>query len=86
MILSNVSFTVPPGQTFALVGDTGNGKSTIIRLLFRFYDVNDGVIRMDGQDISKVNSNSNEISLESKKSHQQLLILFRYPRILLENT
>ena len=64
MILSNVSFTVPPGQTFALVGDTGNGKSTMIRLLFRFYDINDGVIRIDGQDISKVNSNSNNISLE----------------------
>ncbi|KAK7473352.1 hypothetical protein BaRGS_00035400 [Batillaria attramentaria] len=41
-ILTNISFTVQPGQTLALVGHTGSGKSTIIRLLFRFYDVNSG--------------------------------------------
>ena len=65
LILSNVSFTVPPCQTFALVGDTGNGKSTLLRLLFRFYDVNNGVIRIDGQDISKINNinSQNKIAL-----------------------
>ena len=53
-ILKNVSFVVPPGQTFALVGPSGAGKSTIIRLLFRFYDIQSGVIKFDGQDISQV--------------------------------
>uniref|UniRef100_A0A673L019 ATP-binding cassette sub-family B member 6 n=1 Tax=Sinocyclocheilus rhinocerous TaxID=307959 RepID=A0A673L019_9TELE len=53
-ILKDVSFTVLPGQTVALVGQSGSGKSTIIRLLFRFYDVQGGCVKMDGQDISKV--------------------------------
>ncbi|MBN3314880.1 ABCB6 protein, partial [Atractosteus spatula] len=53
-ILKDISFTVMPGQTVALVGPSGSGKSTIIRLLFRFYDVQGGCIRIDGQDISKV--------------------------------
>ncbi|XP_013874023.1 ATP-binding cassette sub-family B member 6 [Austrofundulus limnaeus] len=53
-ILRDVSFTVLPGQTVALVGPSGSGKSTIIRLLFRFYDVQGGCIRIDGQDISEV--------------------------------
>ncbi|XP_048861851.1 ATP-binding cassette sub-family B member 6-like [Brienomyrus brachyistius] len=53
-ILKDISFTVMPGQTVALVGQSGSGKSTIIRLLFRFYNVQGGCIRIDGQDISKV--------------------------------
>lgn len=57
-ILRDVSFTVLPGQTVALVGPSGSGKSTIIRLLFRFYDVQGGCIRIDGQDISKVKQTS----------------------------
>uniref|UniRef100_A0A668AIH6 ATP-binding cassette sub-family B member 6 n=1 Tax=Myripristis murdjan TaxID=586833 RepID=A0A668AIH6_9TELE len=57
-ILRDVSFTVLPGQTVALVGQSGSGKSTIIRLLFRFYDVQGGCIRIDGQDISKVKQSS----------------------------
>uniref|UniRef100_A0A3Q3BAY9 ATP-binding cassette sub-family B member 6 n=1 Tax=Kryptolebias marmoratus TaxID=37003 RepID=A0A3Q3BAY9_KRYMA len=57
-ILRDVSFTVFPGQTVALVGPSGSGKSTIIRLLFRFYDVQGGCIRIDGQDISKVKQTS----------------------------
>ncbi|TTE66790.1 ATP-binding cassette sub-family B member 6, mitochondrial [Bagarius yarrelli] len=52
-ILKDVSFTVLPGQTVALVGQSGSGKSTIIRLLFRFYDVQGGCVRIDGQDITK---------------------------------
>ncbi|KAF9911903.1 Homocysteine S-methyltransferase 1 [Linnemannia zychae] len=51
--LSNISFTVPQGKTVALVGPTGSGKSTILRLLFRFYDVSSGRILIDGQDISQ---------------------------------
>ena len=50
-ILNHVSFTVPAGDRVAVVGASGAGKSTIARLLFRFYDVTEGSIRIDGQDI-----------------------------------
>jgi ATP-binding cassette, subfamily B, heavy metal transporter len=53
-ILKGVSFTVKPGQKLALVGHSGSGKSTIGRLLFRFYDVTGGAIRIDGQDLRSV--------------------------------
>src|SRR5215210_2487263 len=53
-ILKGVSFRVPPGRTLAIVGPTGAGKSTISRLLFRFYDATDGAVRVDGQDIRDV--------------------------------
>ncbi|OGS82280.1 MAG: metal ABC transporter permease [Gallionellales bacterium GWA2_59_43] len=50
-ILEDVSFTIPAGQTVAVVGASGAGKSTLSRLLFRFYDVQDGGILINGQDI-----------------------------------
>ena len=53
-VLHGVSFTVAPGQKVAIVGPSGAGKSTVGRLLFRFYDVNAGEIRIDGQDIRSV--------------------------------
>ncbi|WP_026669836.1 ABC transporter ATP-binding protein [Butyrivibrio sp. AE3006] len=53
-ILHNVSFTVKPGESVALVGPTGAGKSTIVSLISRFYNVDSGSILIDGQDISKV--------------------------------
>ena len=53
-ILDGVSLTAEPGQTVAIVGSTGSGKSTIGRLLFRFYDVNEGALRIDGQDVRSV--------------------------------
>ena len=53
-IIENISFTVPAGKSYALVGSTGAGKSTIMRLLYRFYDVNEGAILIDGQDIRSV--------------------------------
>jgi ABC-type transport system involved in Fe-S cluster assembly fused permease/ATPase subunit len=57
-ILHGVSFAVPPGATVAIVGSSGAGKSTISRLLFRFYDVNAGRITIDGQDIRAVTQDS----------------------------
>ncbi|XP_052348663.1 ATP-binding cassette sub-family B member 6 isoform X2 [Oncorhynchus keta] len=58
VILRGISFTVMAGQTVALVGQSGSGKSTILRLLFRFYDVQGGCIRIDEQDISRVTQTS----------------------------
>ena len=53
-ILHDVSFTVKPGESVALVGPTGAGKSTIVNLVSRFYDVDSGRVLIDGNDISKV--------------------------------
>jgi ATP-binding cassette, subfamily B, heavy metal transporter len=50
-ILKGVNFHVPAGKTYAVVGPSGGGKSTLARLLFRFYDVTDGAIRVDGLDV-----------------------------------
>lgn len=57
-ILKNVSLSVPGGQTVAIVGTSGSGKSTIGRLLFRFYDVQGGALRIDGQDVRDVTQES----------------------------
>ncbi|NGQ90931.1 ABC transporter ATP-binding protein/permease [Rhodobacter sp. HX-7-19] len=57
-ILKGISLTVPAGQKVALVGPSGSGKSTIGRLMFRFYDVNGGAIRIDGQDLRDVTQGS----------------------------
>lgn len=56
--LANVSFKAKSGQTVALVGETGGGKSTILKLLYRYYDVEKGAIRIDGQDIRSVTLDS----------------------------
>ncbi len=53
-ILHGVSFEVPPGGTVAVVGHSGSGKSTLARLLYRFYDVDGGSIRIDGQDLREL--------------------------------
>jgi len=57
-ILHDVSFEIPAGHTLAVVGASGAGKSTLSRLLFRFYDVDDGAILIDGQDIRQVTQQS----------------------------
>ncbi|MFC3616705.1 ABCB family ABC transporter ATP-binding protein/permease [Lutimaribacter marinistellae] len=62
-ILHGVSLTVPAGQTVAIVGATGSGKSTVGRLLFRFYDVTKGALRIDGQDIRDVTQESLHASI-----------------------
>ncbi|HLO06577.1 MAG TPA: ABC transporter ATP-binding protein [Terriglobales bacterium] len=53
-ILRDVSFTIEPGETVAIVGHTGAGKTTIISLLMRFYDVQKGAIRIDGVDVKEM--------------------------------
>jgi ATP-binding cassette subfamily B protein len=53
-VLKDVSFTIEPGETVAIVGHTGAGKSTMISLLLRFYDVQQGAIRVDGVDVREM--------------------------------
>src|SRR6056297_4063568 len=61
-IVEDVDFTVAGGDTLALVGPTGAGKSTVLKLLLRMYDVDEGEVRVDGQDIS-------EVTLPSLRQH-----------------
>ncbi len=58
VILNDVSFDIKPGQSVALVGPTGAGKTTVVNLISRFYDVNSGRVLIDGHDISKVTLHS----------------------------
>ena len=58
IVLKGVSFTVPAGKTVAVVGPSGAGKSTISRILYRFYDIKDGRVTIDGQDIRDVTQES----------------------------
>lgn len=53
-VLDDVSFTITPGETIALVGPTGAGKTTIVNLISRFYEVTDGSVRIDGRDVRDV--------------------------------
>ncbi|WNC69268.1 ABC transporter ATP-binding protein/permease [Thalassotalea nanhaiensis] len=53
-ILKDVNFTINPGEKVAIVGASGGGKSTLVKLLFRFYDLSSGSIQIDGQDISSL--------------------------------
>ena len=57
-ILEEVSFTIPAGCTLAIVGPSGGGKSTVSRLLFRFYEVDGGAVRIDGQDVRAITKSS----------------------------
>jgi len=56
-VLRDVSFTIEPGETIAVVGHTGAGKTTLISLLLRFYDVQKGAIRIDGVDVKEMDLN-----------------------------
>ncbi len=66
-VLKNVSFTVKAGESVALVGPTGAGKSTIVNLISRFYNVNQGRVLIDGQDIS-------EVTLHSLRSQMGIML------------
>src|SRR5690625_2780949 len=68
-ILKDLTFAVEPGQRVALVGASGAGKSTIARLLYRFYDLNQGAIRIDGQDIRHVTSSEEHTSALQSRGH-----------------
>ena len=57
-VLDDVSFTIKPGETIALVGPTGAGKSTIVNLISRFYDVQGGTVKIDGYDVKDVSIES----------------------------
>jgi ATP-binding cassette subfamily B protein len=57
-VLEDVSFTVQPGETIALVGPTGAGKTTIVNLISRFYDIEEGTISIDGYDVTQVSIES----------------------------
>lgn len=67
LVLEHLSFDVAAGQSVALVGETGAGKSTIVSLLSRFYNLNDGAILIDGTDISTV-------TLRSLRSHMGIML------------
>ena len=57
-VLDDVSFRIAPGETIALVGPTGAGKSTVVNLISRFYDVQEGIVKIDGQDVKQVSIES----------------------------
>lgn len=57
-VLSDISFTIEPGKKLALVGESGEGKTTLANLLLRFYDLNSGQVLVDGQSIAGVTQNS----------------------------
>lgn len=57
-VLQNVSFHIKPGETIALVGPTGAGKTTIVNLISRFYDIQEGSIKIDGHDIKSISIES----------------------------
>ena len=79
-ILSNVSFKAAPGDSIALVGPTGGGKSTIVNLLSRFYDIQGGVITIDGHDIKGV-------TLDSLREQMGIMLQdpFLFPGTIIEN-
>ena len=81
-ILNGVTMEIPAGKTVAIVGSSGSGKSTILRLLYRFYDSSEGSISIDGQDIKEVKLNSLRYDLKKKSImfcyHKNSVLLTAY--------
>ena len=71
--LDKVSLTIAPGEKLGLVGRSGAGKSTLVKLLLRFYDVEDGRIEIDGQDIAKVTQDSLRLNIGMVQQDSALL-------------
>jgi ABC-type multidrug transport system fused ATPase/permease subunit len=71
LVLHNINLSVQPGQRVAFVGDTGAGKSSIIKLLLRFYDVTSGVVKVDGYDIRDITQHSlrNQMGIVLQETH-----------------
>lgn len=65
-VLDDVSFDITPGETIALVGPTGAGKTTIVNLISRFYDIQEGIIRIDGYNVK-------DVSIESLRSQMGIM-------------
>ncbi len=84
-VLNNLNFKVKPGEKIALIGPSGGGKSTIVKLLLRLFDLKSGEIAIDGQDISKVTQDSlrREVTLVPQDPilfHRSLMENIRYGR------
>lgn len=79
-VLNNISFKVKPGETIALVGPTGAGKTTIINLISRFYDTNSGEVLIDGKNVSHVD-------IESLRSQMGIMLqdTFLFSTTIMEN-
>ncbi len=81
--LEQVSLTIEPGEKVGLVGRSGAGKSTLVNLMLRFFDPDDGVIRVDGQDIAKVKQDSlrqqiGMVTQDTSLLHRSVLDNIRY--------
>lgn len=79
-ILKNMSFTIEPGQTIAIVGATGAGKTTIVNLISRFYNVTDGEILLDGYNID-------DVQIDSLRKHMGIMLQdpYLFPGTIMEN-
>src|SRR5208283_1032124 len=91
-ILKGISFTASPGEKIAIVGPTGSGKSTISRLLFRFYDATEGAVLVDGHDFivslpqgykTKVGERGLKLSGGEKQRVAIARTILKNPRILM---
>lgn len=84
-VIKNLSFRIKPGEKVALIGPSGGGKSTIVKLLLRLFDINGGEILVDGQDVAKVTQDSlrKQIALVPQDPilfHRSLMENIRYGR------